>query len=539
MNRRTFLTSSAAGVGGLLLGPSLSSEAPEVSDVVVYGGTPAGIVAAVAAARRGARVTLLEPGSHVGGMVASGLGHTDHGRKETIGGISLEFFQRVGRHYGQPTTWNFEPHVAESVFKQMLKEAGVNVLYRRRLREHSGVRKRDLQIRELLTDNGSSFRSHVFVDATYEGDLLAQAGVSFTWGRESREKYDESFAGVRVADRYAHHRFEVPVSAYDAQGELVPNVYPGPRGKIGAGDKKVQAYNFRLCLTKNRDNQVPIPEPSHYDPWQFALLGRLIAADIKKNGRPPRMHELMIVSPLPNGKTDINNLGAFSTDYINKSWDYPTAGYRWRKDIWWKHFDYTAGFFYFLGHDPQIPVQLKNEVKQWGLAKDEFVDTDHWPWQLYVREARRMVGDFVMTQHDAETAITKPDPIGMGSYNMDSHNVQRYIQKDGTAQNEGDTEVPTIPYQISYRVLVPKLSECRNLLVPVCTSASHIGYGTLRLEPVYMIMGEGAGVAAEIAAHQHQDVQRIDTHELTRELKSKRTVMEWTNPLHLKLKPIV
>ena len=530
MNRRRFLKSSAAGAGGLLLESSFGWADPSAADVIVYGGTASGVAAAVAAARAGARVTVLEAGAHLGGMVSGGLGHTDHGNIKTIGGISLEFFRRVGRHYGQPAAWNFEPHVAEDVFKKMAAEARVRVLYRHRLKEQGGVRKKHLRIAEIVTENGRLFPARVFIDATYEGDLLAQAGVSFTWGREGREQYNESFAGVRAADRYAHHLFEVPVSAYDAHGKLLPNVYAGPRGKIGASDKKVQAYNFRLCLTKDRDNRVPIPQPAHYDSRQYALLGRLIVAETKKNGQPPPLKQLMIISSLPNGKTDINNHGAFSTDFINKSWDYPTAGYRRREEIWRAHYDYTAGFFYFLAHDWQVPERLRAEAGEWGLAQDEFLDTDHWPFQLYVREARRMIGDFVMTQHDAQTALVKPDPIGMGSYNMDSHNVQRYVQADGTAQNEGDTEVPTTPYQISYRVLLPKPGECRNLLVPVCASASHIGYGTLRLEPVYMIMGEAAGVAAKMAVDRARDVQQIDTAELTQKLRQKGAVMELAEP---------
>jgi FAD dependent oxidoreductase len=539
MDRRAFLKSSAVGVGGLFLGPSCRSGVLGSTDIVVYGGTAAGVVAGVAAARHGARVTLLEPGIHLGGMVSGGLGQTDHGRIETIGGISLEFFQTVGRHYGQPTTWDFEPHVAEDIFKLMTAEAGVNVLYRHRLKEHGGVRKRNSRITEVLTETGQSFPAKVFIDATYEGDLLAQAGVSFTWGRESREQYNESFAGVRKADKYAHHKFDVPVSAYDANKKLLPEIYAGPRGEIGAGDKKVQAYNFRLCLTKDRGNQVPIPKPPHYDPRHYALLARLISADVKKNGHPPTVNQLMGVSTLPNGKTDINNKGAFSTDCVNMSWDYPSASYRRREEIWWEHFAYTAGFFYFLAHDPQVPKKLQDEVSRWGLAKDEFLDTDHWPFQLYVREARRMIGDFVMTQHDAETSLTKPDPIGMGSYNMDAHNSQRYVQEDGAVQNEGDTEVPTIPYQIPYRVLLPKLSECQNILVPVCSSATHVAYGTLRLEPVYMIMGEAAGVAGKMAIDNGQGVQKIDTRELTEKLRRNGAVMEWTNPRHLVLSPTI
>ena len=541
MQRRTFLKASLAGVGGAFLGAPALAAVP-VIDVVVYGGTAAGVAAAVAAARQGAQVALLEPGEHLGGMVSGGLGHSDTGRKETIGGLSLEFFQRVGRHYGQAVAWDFEPHVAEDVFKQMAAEAKVNVFYRHRLKEHGGVRASQQRITEVITDdgmgNGRSFPARAFIDASYEGDLLAQAGVSFAWGREGRDQYQESFAGVRITDKYAHHLFEVPVMARDARGHLLPNIDPEPRGEIGAGDKKVQAYNFRLCLTQDKGNQVPIPEPSHYDARQFALLARLIAADLKKNGKPPTMHQLTSMSPLPNGKIDLNNSGAFSTDFVGRNWDYPTASYRRKQQMWHEHADYTAGFFYFLAHDPQVPEPLRSEVQSWGLAQDEFTDSGHWPSQLYVREARRMVGDFVMTQHDAETALAKTDPIGMGSYNMDTHHCQRYVQPDGTAQNEGDTEVPSIPYQISYRVLVPKAGECQNLLVPVCASASHIGYGTLRLEPVYMILGEAAGVAAKLAIDQHTSVQKLDTRPLTQALARQGAIMAWTNPKHLKLTPL-
>lgn len=536
MRRRDFIGQTALAFGAALL-PRAASGAGRF-DVIVYGGTASGVAAAVGAARQGARVALVEPGTHLGGMVSGGLGHTDTGRKETIGGISLEFFKRVGHHYGQPVTWDFGPHVAEDVFKAMAHEAGVRVIYRHRMKERGGASKTGSSITELITESGQRFPARAFIDATYEGDLLAQAGASFTWGREGREKYGESFAGVRAADRYAHHRFDVPVSAYGANGKLLPNIYPGPRGAIGAADKKVQAYNFRLCLTRDASNRVPMPKPSGYDPHDYAVLARLIAAMEKKGGPAPIITDFMIVSPLPNGKTDINNKGAFSTDYIGKSWDYPTAVYRRREQIWREHADYTAGFFYFLANDSSVPASLRDQVRPWGLAKDEFLDTHHWPYQLYVREARRLIGDFVMTQHDAETEITKPDPIGMGSYNMDAHNAQRYVQPDRTVQNEGDTEVPTIPYQISYRVLVPKMSECSNLLVPVCTSASHVGYGTLRLEPVYMIMGEAAGVAATIAADKGKPVQQIDTGKLTAELKKKGAVMEWSNPHGLKLKPV-
>ena len=538
MKRRVFLKSSLAGLGGTLLAGSRAFAAGGSYDVVVYGATASGVAAAVAAARQGARVALVEPGSHLGGMVSGGLGHTDTGKKETIGGLSLEFFKRVGRHYNQPVAWEIEPHVAENVFKTMAREAKVKVVYNTRLRGRGAVEKKDGRIIALMMESGDVFTAQAFIDATYEGDLMAQAGVEFTWGREGRDQYDESFAGVREGHRYAGHWFEVPVSAYDSHHNLLPNINHGPRGKAGAGDKKVQAYNFRLCLTKNKESQAPIPRPLNYNPHDYELLARLIAATVKEKKQVPPLGSLIIISHLPNGKTDINNHGAFSTDYIGKSWDYPTASYQRRGHSWREHADYTAGFFYFLAHDLRVPKPLRLEAQQWGLAKDEFTDTGNWPFQLYVRECRRMVGEYVMVQRDLETELTKPDAIGMGSYNTDSHNVQRYVDENGNAQNEGDVEVPTIPFQIPYRVLLPRRNQCSNLLVPVCASASHIGYGALRLEPVYMIMGEAAGVAATMAADKHQAVQAVDPGRLTKELVKRGAVMKWTNPKHLQLKPV-
>ncbi len=494
-------------------------------DLVVYGGTAGGVITAVATARQGAKVALLEPGRHLGGMVSGGLGKTDHGKKETIGGLSLEFFKRVGRHYGEEITWYFEPHVAEQVFQEMIREAGVQVFYQHRLKERGGVRKKGKQIVEIVMEDGASFRAKVFADATYEGDLLAQAGVSYTSGREGASQYNESLAGVRPTDR--NHMFEVRVAARDAGGQLLPEVNPGPRGELGAADQKVQAYNFRMCLSKDTNNQAPLPRPANYDPRRYELLARLIRALRERDGRPPRMNQLMIVSPLPNDKADINNYGAFSTDCIGKSWDYPTASYKRRAEIWQDHIDYVAGFFYFLAHDPQVPQPLQEEINRWGLAKDEFTDANHWPHQLYVRESRRMVGDFVMTQRDIQTELTKEDAIGMGSYNSDSHNVQRYVTEDGSVQNEGNMEVPVTPYQVPYRVMLSKRKECANLLAPVCLSASHVTYSTLRMEPVYMIIGQAAGVAAKMAIDSGKPVQDIDTRALTARLRAQGAVLEW------------
>ena len=502
----------------LILLPCLWMAAQDF-DVAVYGGTSAGVAAAVAAAREGASVVLLEPGRHLGGMSSGGLGATDSGRTETIGGVSLEFYKRLGRHYGEPVSWRFEPHVAEDVFKAMAAEAGVKVLFGHRLKEKGGVRKQGSRITGIRMENGASFRAKVFLDCTYEGDLMAFSGVSYTWGRESAKQYNEPFAGVRPLDKYHYHTFPVPVSARDEKGKLLPEINAGPRGELGAGDKKVQAYNFRMCLSKDKSNQVPYPRPRGYDPRRYSLLARLIQGLEKRDGRSPRMNELLIVSLMPNNKTDINNRGGFSTDYIGRNWDYPTAGYKRRARIWQDHVDYTQGFFYFLANDPQVPKPLRDEFNEWGLAKDEFADTSNWPHQLYIREARRMLADFVMTQKDAQTDLVKEDSVAMGSYQIDSHNIQRHVTADGTVQNEGDTEVPSKPYQIAYRVMTPKAEEAANLLVPVCASTSHIAYGTIRMEPVFMALGQAAGVAAHTAARSGKSVQEIDARALRSRLR--------------------
>jgi len=517
---------SAAVLLGLLVAVPLP--AAHSFDVVVYGATSGGVIAAVAAAREGASVALVDPGRFIGGMSSGGLGKTDHGNKQTIGGYSREFYQRVGAHYGEPITWYFEPHVAEAVFKEMLREAGVKVFLEHRLREEKGVTRSKRRIRRITTEGGEQFTAQVFVDCTYEGDLMAFAGVSYTIGRESTAEYGESLAGVRPKDK--HHQFDYPISAYDANGRLLPEIQPGPRGELGAGDKKVQAYNFRLCLSLDRNNQVAYPKPDNYNPWRYELLRRLIDKLAEVKGRAPRMNEVMKVDQLPNQKTDVNNRGAFSTDYIGASWDYPDASYQRRAEIWQAHIDYTAGFLYFLAHDPRVPKPLRDEVNRYGLAADEFIYTNNWPHQLYIREARRMAGGFVMTQRDIQQELTKPDAIGMGSYNSDSHNVQRFVQADGTVQNEGNMEVPVSPYQIPYRVMLPKKTEVTNLLVPVCVSASHVAYSTLRMEPVYMIMGHAAGVAAKMAAASGAAVQEIDVQALRARLQQQGAVLEWTKP---------
>ena len=497
-------------------------------DVVVYGGTAGGVIAAVAAAREGARVALLEPSRHIGGMTSGGLSRTDHGKRETIGGYSLEFYRRAGKHYGEEVTWYFEPKIAEKVLNEMAKEAGVRIFLEHRLKESRGVIKNGRRIARLITEKNGDFEAKIFIDASYEGDLMAQAGVSYTWGREGTSEYGESLAGVRPKDR--NHQFDMPVSAYDERGRLLPEIQSGPRGEIGSADRKVQAYNFRLCLSSDSANQAPFERPPTYDATRFQLLAQWLKALEEKLGRPPRFNEVTLPGPLKNNKIDLNNRGAFSTDYIGKSWDYPEGSYARRAEIWRDHERYTREYLYFMVNDPRVPRPLQQEFRRWGLARDEFTDNHNWPTQLYVREARRMTGEFVMTQRDIQTELTKPDVIGMGSYNSDSHNVQRFVMEDRTVQNEGNMEVPVQPYQIPYRVLLPKRGQIENLLVPVCLSASHVTYSTLRMEPVYMILGQAAGIAAKMAIANRQAVQDVDTTALTARLRSQGAVMEWVKP---------
>ena len=494
-------------------------------DVLVYGGTAGGVISAVTAARQGLRVALLEPRAHLGGMVTGGLSATDHGEKQAIGGSSLEFYERLGRHYDREIEWYPEPHAAEKAFQEMVGEADrLTVFYQHRLKEKGGVEKAGEYITKIGMENGSVFRATVFIDASYEGDLMAQSGVSYTWGREGVDQYREPLAGVRPRDR--NHQFDVPVSAYDEQANLLPEIQTGLRGELGDGDQKIQAYNFRMILTSDRENRVPFPKPPDYSAERYGLLARFLAAFVRQEGRPPRFDEIFLPREVANRKWDFNNRGPFSTDYIGKNWEYPNAGYGRRTEIWQDHVNYTRGLFYFLTHDPQVPKPLQEELNLFGLAKDEFVENENWPYQLYVRESRRMVGDFVMTQKDIQTELTKPDAIGMGSYNSDSHNVQRYVTGQGHAQNEGNMEVPVAPYQIPYRILLPRTGQVANLLVTVCFSASHVTYSTLRMEPVYMIVGQAAGVAAWMAIDQKSRLHDINTAALTAMLRSQGAIVE-------------
>ncbi len=519
-----------------------ASAATRNFDVVVYGGTAGGVMAAVSAARQGLTTALIEPTAHLGGMVSGGLGWTDYGKKEVIGGYALEFYWRVGMHYqmaryGNDVSWLHEPHVAETIFREMLRAAGVTIFERQRLREKNGVRKGGATVAAITTEDGSEFTASVFIDSGYEGDLMAQSGVSYTFGREGSAQYGESLAGVR--DKTPFHQFLVDVSAKDARGGLLPEISNTRPELPGSADKRVQAYNYRMCFSDVAENRRAFPRPAQYDPGRYALLARLIAALQQKDRRVPPLSSFLKIDRLPNGKADVNNNGPFSTDYLGGSWKFPDASYRERDAISWAHRDYIAGLLYFLANDPQVPEPLRAEMNRWGLCRDEFTDNDNWPYQLYIREARRMAGEFVVTQKDLQTELTKPDPIGMGSYNSDSHNVERIVDADGFVRNEGDMQVPVTPYQIPYRVMLPKRAEARNLLVTAAFSASHVAYSSVRMEPQYMIIGQAAGVAAKLAISGSKPVQEIDRAELSRLLRQQGAVMEYTSNPQLPILQII
>ena len=515
--------------GWLLLIAASLLRAQQSFDLVVYGGSAGGVMTAVGGARQGLRVAVVHPGRHIGGLVSGGLSGTDTGRREVIGGLALEFYFRAGRHYKlerhlQEIAWMPEPKVAEAILRDMLRENNVTLIENERLREKNGVRREGARVVEITTESGKRYQAKVFADCSYEGDLMAQAKVSYTYGRESVQQYGESLAGIR--EHTPSHQFAVDIPARDEKGNLLPEISAAPRGEAGAADQRIQAYNFRVIATNVPENRVPWPKPARYDVKRYELLARYLNAMTPYMGRALDINEVNLLRVIPNGKADFNNRGGFSTDYIGKNYEYPEGSYATRERIWKEHEEYQKGFYYFLATDPRVPKPLQDQMNQWGLAKDEFTDTGNWPHQLYIREARRMVGEYVATQKDLQTDLMKSDAVGMGSYNSDSHNLQRFVNAKGFVENEGDVQVPVKPYQIAYRSLVPKRGEVENLFVPVCLSASHVAYSSMRMEPQYMLLGHAAGIAAALAIQKGVAVQDVPVAELQKQLLAEGGVLE-------------
>lgn len=520
------------------------------ADVIIYGGTSGAITAAVEVVQSGKSVIVVSPDKHLGGLTSGGLGYTDTGNKSVIGGLSREFYHRVFLHYkdsaawvwqkhseygnkGQGTVamdgenrtmWIFEPHVAEKVFEDFVAENNITIYRDEWLDRENGVVKTDGKIESFKTLSGKTFSGKIFIDATYEGDLMAEAGVSYHVGRESTTQYNEQWNGVQTGVLHHAHFFKSKISPYkipnDPSSGLLYGVSAEPPGEYGAADNKIQAYCFRTCMTNHDENRLPFPKPENYDSTQFELLIRVF-----DTGRKDWFQKF---DDIPNRKTDTNNHGPFSSDFIGMNYDYPEASYERRKEIIKEHEDYQKGLLWFVANDPRVPEDIRTEMASWGLAKDEFTDNGNWPHQIYVREARRMIGEYVTTENDVLLKREVPKPVGMGSYAMDSHNVQRYITPEGFVQNEGDIGVaPPAPYSISYGSIVPKKEECTNLFVPVCVSSSHIAFGSIRMEPVFMILGQSAATAACMAIDKNISVQDVDYNELKTELEKRKQVLRW------------
>jgi hypothetical protein len=520
-------------------------------DLVIYGGTSAGISAAIQASRMGKTVILIEPTKRIGGLTTGGLGQTDIGNKLAIGGISREFYQNVKKYYQQPENWKwqksseykdggqtrtdsgedamwtFEPSAALKILHKMLdQEKNITLVYNQRLNREKGVTKKKGVITSIAMESGETYNGKVFIDATYEGDLMVTAGVSYTLGRESNKKYGETLNGFHTADtartmtnqpsrNSINHNFVPGVDPYREKGNpgsgLLPFINPKSPGKEGSANKGVQAYCFRMCLTNHPENRIPFEKPANYNELEYELLLRNYETGEK--GFP------WINSDMPNRKTDTNNRTGFSTDFIGQNYDYPEASYAEREEIAERHRNYQKGLMWTLAYHPRMSEHIRNEVSLWGMCKDEFNEGNGWQEQLYVREARRMVSAYVMTQYNCEGLTVASDPVGLAAYGMDSHHVQRYVTKEGFVKNEGNVEAHVKgPYPISYRAIVPKEKECKNLLVPVCLSATHIAFGSIRMEPVFMVLGQSAAIAASMAIDKGIPVQMINYDELQKAL---------------------
>ncbi|WP_339173826.1 FAD-dependent oxidoreductase [Solibacillus sp. FSL R5-0691] len=485
-------------------------------DVLIYGATPAGITAAITLKKKGYDVRIAECSRFVGGMTTSGLGATDLGAEQAIGGLAKQFYDEIAHHYRIEKCVRFEPQVAERIFKTWLDDHRIDVQTEQFI---ESVLLEGGQIQQIIMTDGTNYEAKQFIDASYEGDLLAHAGVEYIVGREASTDYKEIYNGVQFGTQ--HHKFESFIDPYIEEGNPESGLLYGISDEVvkeqnGAGDHRIQAYNFRMCLTK--EQKVPFPKPNGYERNHYALLLRYIKAG--------HWDAMKLHTPLMNGKTDLNNHGAFSTDFIGMNYAFPDANYEEREKMYQQHVTYIAGLLYFLANDEEVPSAIREEVSQWGLAADEFAETGNWPRQLYIREARRMIGEYVMTEHNALQRITCEQPIAIASFHMDSHHCRRIVV-NGRVMNEGDIQVPVKPFTIDLRSLLPKKEHCINLTVPVCLSASHIAYGSIRMEPVFMMLGQAAGTVAAIALQEGKPVQDISYEQVKQQLTEQGQVVEW------------
>jgi hypothetical protein len=546
-----------------------TNEDLDAAEVIIYGGTSTGVSAAIQAARLGNSVILIEPTNRLGGLTTGGLGQTDIGNKRVIGGIAREFYQNIKKYYQDSTNWvwqpkseymdggqthsnknedamwTFEPSVALKVFDTMIKDLDIQIVYNQQLNRATGVSKNNKYITSITMESGKTYSGKMFIDATYEGDLMAAAGVNYTIGRESNSQYGESLNGVQansigktlygtVSNNSVYHNFIDGVDPFIVKGDpssgLLPFITEGGPGIDGQGDKRIQAYCFRMTLTDHPENRIPFKKPENYNELEYELLFRNYEA---ADGPIEEMYSYgdalvpWINSAMPNRKTDTNNQKGFSTDFIGQNWDYPEASYEERHKIVARHLQYQQGLMWTLAYHPRIPKKVRDKVSQWGTCKDEYEREDGWQQQLYIREARRMISNYVMTQKNCEGIEIVNDPIGMAAYGMDSHHIKRFVNSKGYASNEGNVEAYVkAPFPISYRSIVPKKDECSNLLVPICLSASHIAFGSIRMEPVFMVLGQSSAVIASLAIEEDKAVQELEYNRVREMLIKLNQVLE-------------
>lgn len=555
-------------VCGALLAAGCSTEKMSVAsapatgaeyDIVIVGGTSAGISAALQAKRMGRSAVVIEETERIGGLTTGGLGQTDIGQKRAFGGIAREFYRAVKAHYLQPESWKwqkpdeyrpngqssykrnedamwtFEPSAALKILERWERENGLRIVRNDRLdRSGEGVTKKNGRITAVRTESGKIYRGKMFIDATYEGDLMAAAGVSYAVGREANSEYDETISGIQRA-KSLNHQMRSKISAYRIPGDPSSGVLNGVENPDtalpdGSGDKRVQAYCFRMCLTDKEENRIPFKKPEGYREEDFELLFRNLERAEEELG-PKRVIYAMpwINSPMPNRKTDTNNRTGFSTDYIGANYDWPEASYARRDEIRKAHLIYQQGLMWSLAYHPRVPKAIRDEVSKWGMCKDEFENGGGWQHQLYVREARRLKGEYVMTEHNCRRKIKAAHSVGMGAYGMDSHNCRRYVDKNGFVRNEGNIEDyrgMNKPYPIDFGAIVPKRAECKNLLVPICVSSSHMAFGSIRMEPVFFALGQSAATAAVQAIESDCAIQDIDYAKLRKRLLADGQVLE-------------
>jgi len=511
-----------------------AAEKEPVYDIVVYGDSSGSVVAALAAKREGRSVILVNSTKFLGGMSASGLGATDFlGYRSTFGGIASDFYDAVSAHYGLKNVRSFEPHVGKKVFDKMISDAGVTVVYNEQLDRTSGkgVTMDGKRIKAITTLSGKTYEGKMFIDASYVGDLMAAAGVTYTVGREPESQYGEDLAGVRRGDTNprVHYgqkdkdHFIKDVDPYIKPGDpssgLLPHINKIEGLTNGQGDKKIQAFNYRVCLTSNPDNRIPIEKPEGYREIDHELLLRNFDAG---DTRLPAL-----VEPLTGEgkKVDWNNMHAVGSDFVGANWEYPEASYGRRIEIEKAHQTYIRGFLWTMSNSPRVPEKLRQRTAEYGLPKDEFTDNGGWPWMIYIREARRVVSDYVMTQHDAMGTRKAEDPVGLASFGMDSHCVQHIVTDKGTVQNEGVIwRTPPRPYGVSYRSIIPKRGECENLFSPICLSASHVAHGSIRMEPVFMSLSQSSAIAAGMAIDGKTTVQDVPYPALLTKLEAAKQI---------------